>query len=226
VSLPYELVCFDLPCLLMPGEGVADEALDRALRRLDVEAGTSLHSAALRCGIRWPGLAARDMFRLLFGSRDRGDAGAAAFDDAFGALVSRRGATVVAGAAPAVAACRRAGAIVCLTTEFSAATREAVLDVLDWAELVAMAASPGDRSDEPVAPAVRTAAARARVSGPDRLAVVSATRSGVRAGLVAGAGAIVGIPGDEEGAALRAAGATVVCDLGRLADRWSRQLVG
>ncbi|MCW2723195.1 MAG: HAD-superfamily hydrolase, subfamily variant 3 [Frankiales bacterium] len=226
MTVPHALVCFDLPCLVRPAEGVAHEALDRALRRLGVGPGTSAHSAALRCGLRWPGVAAKEMFRLLFGSADRGEAGAAAFDDAFGVMIARRGAAVAPGAAAVVAACRQSGTAVCVTTEFSAATREAVLDVLDWAELVAMTVSPGNGHDGDAVPAVRTAAARALVPRGDRLAVVSGTRSGVRAGVAAGAGAVIGIPAEDDEAVLGAAGATLVCDLAGLTDRWSRQLVG
>jgi phosphoglycolate phosphatase len=211
-----ELVCFDLPCLLVPRPGTAEEALDRALRRLGLEPGTTLHDRAMYCGLRWPGEDARAALGDVLGSDVWADAAAAAFDDAYGAAAVRRGVTVADGAAAALAQLRAMGTRICLTTEFSAATREAILDVLDWTAPVALLLSSGGGDA-----AVPTALLRADVDPGDAM-VVSSTASGVQAGRRAGVVEVVGIASDRAMAGeLLVAGASVITTLPWLAAGWA-----
>jgi len=214
-------VCFDLPCLVIPRPGAAEEALDRALRRLGLEPGARSYDQAMRAGVRWPGREARAALGSVLGNDVWADAAAAAFDDAYGAAVGRSGAVVADGAAACVAQLRGAGARVCITTEFSAPTREAIVDVLDWTGLVAMLLSDDNSSrPEPVS-AVTTAIERAGVA-LDRVVVVAGTRTGVQAGRDAAVPCVVGVPSDTAPwAELRGAGATDVWALSQLAARWS-----
>jgi beta-phosphoglucomutase-like phosphatase (HAD superfamily) len=218
-SVP-DLVCFDLPCLVVPHPGTANEALDRALRRLGVEPGSSLHRQILARGLRWPGHAARAALNDVFGSEVWAEAAAAAFDDAFGAAAARTGAAVADGAAACVSQLRAAGARICLTTAFSASTREAVLDVLDWHDLVAMLLSE-EHGAASLASLIAIAVDRAAVSHAD-VVVVSGSADGVAAGRDAGVPCVVGVPGDDTtGRELRTAGATEVSSLTQLASRWA-----
>ena len=213
------LVCFDLPCLVDIPSGTADEALDRALRCLGLDADSPNYAAALSAGLRWPGREAHDLLRRVLGSDVWAEAAAAAYDDAFGTCAARGPAQVAAGAREVVSSLRAAGARICLTTEFSAATREALLDVLDWSDLVATLVSHGPFDLETQDGLVEAATARLAVPALDT-AVVSDTCSGVAAGRRAGAGWVVGVLGS--GAAeddLRAAGATSVARLADLAPR-------
>jgi phosphoglycolate phosphatase len=216
-----DLVCFDLPCLVVPRPGTAEEALDRALRRLGLEPGSPLHDDALSRGLRWPGRAARAALGELLGSDVWADAAAAAFDDAFGAAVARRGVAVADGAAAAVSQLRAHGARIAVTTEFSSSTREAVLDVLDWPALVAMLVSEDPLDQTAQSSAVVTAVDRAGVAR-DRAVVVSASREGVAAGRGAGVVCVVGVPGGQATAReLKAAGATATSSLPQLASLWA-----
>jgi beta-phosphoglucomutase-like phosphatase (HAD superfamily) len=218
-SVP-DLVCFDLPCLVVPHAGTANEALDRALRRLGVEPGSSHHRQLLARGLRWPGHAARATLNDVFGSDVWAEAAAAAFDDAFGAATARTGAAVADGAAACVSQLRAAGARICLTTEFSSSTREAVLDVLAWHDLVAMLLSE-EHGAASTSSLIAIAVDRAAVSY-DRVVVVSGSADGVAAGRDAGVAHVVGIPGDHTTAhQLREAGATEVSSLPQLASRWA-----
>lgn len=211
-----DLACFDLPCLVSLAPDVHDEALDRALRRLGLDATSPLHAAALSAGLRWPGREARAVLGQVFGSSVWADAAAAAYDDAFGACAVRRGVTVAPAARDVVAALRAAGAAICLTTEFSAATREAILDVLDWSDLVAMLLSETSYDGPDQSNLVEVAAWRLGVSVRDT-AVVAGTCSGVAAGSAAGAGWVVGVLGSGTAASdLLAAGASSVARLAEL----------
>ncbi len=215
-----EFVCFDLPCLVVPHPGASGEALDRALRRLGLEPGAPQYERAVRISARWPGRSARAELGSALGSDVWADAAAAAYDDAFGAAVARRGAAVTDGAASSVAQLRALGARICVTTEFSAATREAITDVLDWTGLVAMMLSDDGTTGLSQRWAVPTALARAGVT-PAAAVVVSGTATGLAAGREAGVGCLVGVPGDATSARLRDAGATEVLALPQLASRWS-----
>jgi len=215
------LVCFDLPCLVVPRPGTADEALDRALRRLGFEEATGPQVRASALGISWPGTAARQAFASVFGSAASSRVATAAFDDAFGAAVARYGAAVADGASAAVTQLRARGAHVCVTTEFSAATREAVLDVLQWSSLVAMLVSADAEDGAVSASAVTTAVLRSHVD-PKQAVVVSGTPSGVAAGRDAGVGCVVGVHGQAASArVLRDAGASCISTLPQLASRWA-----
>lgn len=210
------LVCFDLPCLVVPTPGTADEAFDRALRRLGLDPDAALHRRARTCRLAWPGVATRVALLEVFGSEVWSQAAAAAYDDAFGASVARRGAGIADGATAVLAQLRSRGAHIVLTTEFSASTREAVLDVLDWTALVAMLVSEGTDADLG-ASAVEAALHRTGVD-PAQVVVVSSTASGVAVGRKAEVGCVVGIPGaDVTAAELRAAGATCLSTLPQLA---------
>ncbi|GAC1611884.1 MAG: hypothetical protein NVS3B26_29190 [Mycobacteriales bacterium] len=216
---PPELVCFDLPCLVVPRSSTPAEALDRALRRLGVEPSSELHTRAMALDLRWPGDAARAALGALFGSDVWADAAAAAFDDAFGAAAARQGAGVADGAGAVVSQLRGLGTRVCITTEFSAATREAVLDVLEWSELVALLVSPAE-ADLSGSAVLRTALERSDVASRQAV-VVSATPSGVTAGALANVGTVVGVPGTFSPGQLRQAGATYLSSLPQLAATWA-----
>ena len=215
-----DLVCFDLPCLVVPAAGTTEEALCRATRRLGLAPESALPLQSLAGSISWPGHEAHLALRELLGSDAWAEAAAAAFDDAFGAVAGRRGIALAPGATGCIAQLRTLGSHICLTTEFSAATREAVLDVLDWPGLVAMLVSENGPGHD-VASAVEAALGRCGVSGQDTV-VVSGSISGVEAGRRAAAGWVVGVPGPRASARqLRGAGADHVTGLPQLAAGWA-----
>lgn len=212
-----ELVCLDLPGLITVQPAARVEALDRALRRLGVEPGSSEYATAVASVPLWPGVAAREAFRTVLGSEDLAEAAAAAYDDAFGPCAVRAGAHVLPGATDLVLHLRARGARVCVTTEFSSASREAVLDVLLWPELVAALVS----AQQPMSPdgVVRTALTAMGVR-PSEVAVLSASVSGVRSGVLADVARVVGIEGVDAGRAeLILAGAGHVAPLPELAQQ-------
>lgn len=210
------LVCLDLPCLITTSDAARREALDRALRRLGVEPGSARHAAALSSVPHWPGTAARQAFLRVFGSEVWADAAAAAYDDAFGSCAARAGVHLTAGATELVVNLRARAALVCITTEFSAGTREALLDVLVWPELVAalVSAEPHGPDGDNV---VRLALGRLGIPPVDA-AVLSGSASGVAAGAAAQVARVVGIDGTGDAAdELWAAGAQHVASLADVA---------
>jgi len=207
-------VCFDLPCLVRLPEPVPAEALARALRRLGLESTGPTYDACLATVPSWPGDAARSALTAVLGSEIWGDAAAAAYDDAFGGVVSRHGAAFLPDARELLGRLWLEGLCVGLTTEFSASTREVVLDVLGWDGTALVV------SDEVTGMVPRTglelAAGRLGVAIA-AIDVVSGTPSAVHRAVVAGATAIGLTTQGHTAPELRAAGAVDVVQLHDLA---------
>lgn len=107
-----------------------------------------------------------------------------------------------------------------LSTGFARVTQDAILDALGWRELVPLTLCPADAGGRgrPYPDMVLEAFLRTRAAeGLRQVAVVGDTSYDMLSGVRAGAGVVAGVlTGAHGGAALRAAGATVV--LGSVAE--------
>jgi phosphonatase-like hydrolase len=154
-----------------------------------------------------------EVFRALFGTEDRAHEANIAFEKAYEQFVDG-GVSPVPGAAEAITRLREAGVKVALTTGFSPATQQRILDALGWAEIadVVLAPEPGVRG-RPYPDLVLTAVMRAGVDDVRNVAVVGDTTSDIVCGLRAGALTVAGVlTGAHDEPALRAAGAVDVLD--------------
>jgi phosphonatase-like hydrolase len=98
------------------------------------------------------------------------------------------------GAESLFTACRSAGIKVCLSTGFSAATRDAIVSALGWGSLVDLVLSPADAGrGRPWPDMPLTALMRLGGGSVHSLAVVGDTVSDVESGLRAGAGVVAGV---------------------------------
>jgi phosphonatase-like hydrolase len=156
-----------------------------------------------------------EVFRHLLG----GDEAAAqqanqTFEDAYAAAVRAGAVEALPGAEHVLRALRDKGVRVCLSTGFSPATRDAILDVLGWRPLTDLVLSPADAGrgrpwpDMPLTALLRLGGGSVR-----ELAVVGDTPSDVESGLRAGAGLVAGVlTGSATRDDLTAAGAPVILD--------------
>jgi len=114
----------------------------------------------------------------------------AAFDDA----VSRGEVAALPGAEAALGALRANGVRVCLTTGFSRPTREQIIDVLGWRDLIDLSLSPepGIRG-RPYPDLILTALMRLDVEGVGSVAVAGDTTSDIVSGHRAGARVVAGV---------------------------------
>lgn len=126
--------------------------------------------------------------------------------------------TSVPGAGDAIAQLREAGVAVVLTTGFSPATQNRILDALGWRTIANAYLAPGDGiRGRPYPDLVLAAALRSQVSDIAAVAVVgdtsSDTSSDIRSGLHAGASIVAGVlTGAHRAETLTSAGATHVLD--------------
>ncbi len=83
---------------------------------------------------------------------------------------------------------------ICLTTGFSPATREAILEVLQWTSLVDLALSPADAGrGRPFPDMILTAVLRLAIDDVRTVAVAGDTVSDLLAGTRAGAALVAGV---------------------------------
>jgi len=205
-----ELICFD-----MAGTTVNDDGLVlAAFRRTIVEMGLSDNEAhdAESYVIETMGQSKLDVFTVLFNDRAR-DANEA-FERNLVEAANDSGVTEVPGARAIAEYARGLGIGVALTTGFSPATREALIDLLGWDELFPLRVSPADAGrGRPHPDMVLLCALRAQVSGVQSIVVIGDTASDMVAGRRAGAGQCVGVlSGTDDVARLLQNGAEIVVD--------------
>lgn len=135
-----------------------------------------------------------EVFRHLLQTEEQAQQANTAFEAAYAKAVRSGEIEAMPGAAGLFAACRDAGIKVCLSTGFSPATRDAIIDVLGWRDAVDLVLSPADAGrgrpwpDMPLAALTRLGGGSVH-----ELAVAGDTVSDVESGLRAGAGLTVGV---------------------------------
>jgi phosphoglycolate phosphatase len=135
------------------------------------------------------------VFRSVFGGdEDRAQEANQRFEAAFDAAVSRGEIEPLPGAETALNALRARGVRICLTTGFSPGTRELLMDVLGWRDLVDLSLSPGDGvRGRPFPDMILTALMRLDIDAVQEVAVAGDTTSDLVAGTAAGASVVAGV---------------------------------
>lgn len=205
-----ELVALDMAGTMVRDDGLVVAAARRTLEEL------GLPAEEVRRGeeyvIATMGQSKIEVFTALVGAR-ASDANLA-FESHYLQVVGERGVSEIPGARTTVESLVARGYQVALTTGFSPVTREALIDVLGWADLFAVRVSPADAGRGRPAPHMLwTCALRLGLSGAAALAVVGDTASDMQAGRRARAGLCVGVlTGTDDRARLLAHGADEVLD--------------
>jgi phosphonatase-like hydrolase len=135
------------------------------------------------------------VFRALFeGDEDAAQAANRRFEQEFDAAVGRGEVRAIAGAEMALADLRAAGIQVCLTTGFSASTRDRIIDALGWRASIDLALSPADAGrGRPYPDMILSALLRLGVDDVHDVAVTGDTTSDLVAGTRAGAAVVAGV---------------------------------
>ncbi|MEI3849496.1 MULTISPECIES: phosphonatase-like hydrolase [unclassified Microbacterium] len=212
--VPVELVVLDMAGTTVLDDGIVERAFQRAAERTGV-ADRMPWPEALQYVRDTMGQSKIDVFtHLAGGDRAAAERATAQFEDAYAEIVSEDGAHEIPGAAAAIRTFRAQGIAVALTTGFSPATRDVLLDALGWRDLVDVALSPVDAGrGRPAPDLVLTALLRTGVSAVQAVAVAGDTTSDVESGRRAGAGFVAGVLSGAHGrTALEVAGADAVLD--------------
>lgn len=197
----------DMAGTTVADDGTVDAAFDAALTDGGLRVGTPARDAADRVVAETMGQSKIEVFTRVLG------AGAArantVFEQTYRQSVARGEIVALPGAADTLSRLRDVGVRICLTTGFSAGTRDLVLESLDWGTAVDLALCPADAGrGRPWPDMVWLAMLRLGAGSVAEVLVAGDTPSDVRSGLAAGAGAVLGVlSGAGSASDLAAAGA-------------------
>ncbi|MEV6202028.1 phosphonatase-like hydrolase [Streptomyces sp. NPDC051771] len=186
-----DLIVLDMAGTTVADDGLVERAFTAAAERLGEDPATMIDHVRATMGE-----SKISVFRhLLGGDETRARQANAAFEEAYGELVSEGLIAPVPGAAETVAELRGQGRTVVLTTGFARVTQDALLDALGWRDLADLTLCPADAGgrgrpypDMVLAALLRTGAVddvrRTVVAGDTSYDMLTGARSG--AGIVAG----------------------------------------
>jgi phosphoglycolate phosphatase len=184
------IACLDMAGTTVRDEGVVLDAFRSAISGCGLSAAE--YDQAMKDVQATMGQSKIEVFRRLLG--DEGPAANQAFEEHYAAAVRAGAVEALPGAVDVLATLRAAGIRVCLLTGFSPATRDAVLDALDWRPLIDLALSPADAGrGRPWPDLPLTALLRLGGGAVAELATVGDTLSDIESGLRAGAGIVAGV---------------------------------
>jgi len=194
MTVPIRLAALDMAGTTVADEGAVAEAFQSALDAVGLVAGDLMDDpgAYIR---RTMGQSKITVFtELLGGDGLRAARANDAFEAAFDGAVERGEVSALPGSEEAFAALRDGGVRICLTTGFSPATRDRILDALGWEGLVDLALSPADAGrGRPWPDMILTAVLRLRIDDVAEVAVAGDTTSDLLAGSRAGASIVAGV---------------------------------
>lgn len=208
---PIELAVLDMAGTTVTDDGLVLRAFDEAATAVGVP-GSGEERESARTYVRdTMGQSKIEVFRHLFGAEDRAQQANAAFEQAYTDSIDG-GIAPVPGAAEAITRLREAGVKVALTTGFSPATQQRIIDALGWTDLADLVLAPGDGGrGRPYPDLILNALLRTGIDDVAKVAVLGDTTSDILSGLRAGASIVAGtLTGAHDADTLTAAGATHV----------------
>jgi phosphonatase-like hydrolase len=208
--MTIELICFDMAGTTVNDQGLVLDAFRRTIDELGVTGDEAREAEAYV--IEKMGQSKIEVFTELFDAR--ADAANDAFERHFVTLAQEVGVSEIPGARATVEELKSRGIAVALTTGFSPATREVLINILGWSELFSLRVSPADAGrGRPAPDMILLCALRSRVSAVQTIMVVGDTASDMQAGSRAGVGQCVGVlSGTDNEARLLESGADSVLD--------------
>src|SRR5664280_2395993 len=172
MTQPIRMVALDMAGTTVADGGAVEEAFQRALDAVGLTAGglTDDPQTYIR---RTMGQSKITVFtELLGGDRHRAEQANTAFEAAFDQAVDRGEVAALPGSEETFAALRDGGVRICLTTGFSPATRDRIVDALAWRGLVDLTLSPSDAGrGRPWPDMILTAVLRLRIDDVAEVAV-------------------------------------------------------
>lgn len=190
-----KLACLDMAGTTVLDDGAVADAFDASLSAAGLSAGTSDYQAAVGYVHETMGQSKIEVFRKIFhADAGRADTANAAFEAAYLEAIRNDGVAPIPQVAETIEKLRGSGCAVVLTTGFSPATRDYIIEALGWGELITLALSPADAGrGRPYPDMVLTALLRTGIEAVDQIAVAGDTTSDLWAGSRAGASIVAGV---------------------------------
>ncbi len=207
---PIRLVALDMAGTTISDDGVVLNAFHEALADAGIAADSAEFEAAEGVVHETMGQSKIEVFRRVLGTEEAAARATAAFESAYARAVLEGQVTPVAGAEVLLEKLRAAGVKTCLTTGFSAATRDLLLRRLGWEQAVDLVLSPADAGrGRPYPDLLWTAMLRLGAGSVEEVAIAGDTASDMETGRRAGVRLRCGVlTGADDEARLRSGGAT------------------
>ena len=135
---PFALACLDMAGTTVRDDGLVDQAFTLALESVGIDPDRDRLESARRYVLDTMGQSKADVFAALLEPAEAARA-TAEFAAAYESLVASGRASAMPGADDLFAALRAAGVAVCLTTGFAPSTRDALIEMLGWADAIDLA---------------------------------------------------------------------------------------
>ncbi|MGC2485557.1 MAG: HAD family hydrolase [Acidimicrobiales bacterium] len=208
--MTIELICLDMAGTTVNDQGLVLTAFRRTIDELGVTGKDA--TTAETYVIETMGQSKIEVFSELFD--ERAELANDAFERNFVEAATQVGVSEVPGARATIEDLKSRGVGVAFTTGFSPGTREVLIDILGWGDLVSIRVSPADAGrGRPAPDMLLVCALRARVGAMANIAVVGDTASDMQAGRRAGASECIGVlTGTDDAARLFNNGARAVVD--------------
>lgn len=206
------LACLDMAGTTVEDDGAVMAAFARAMDAVGIAEGTAERERATQYTIDTMGQSKIEVFTAITRSPERAADANRAFEEAYLEVIRMGAAQPLPGAENAIRELQAGGVTVALTTGFSPATRDALLDALGWTGLPDLALSPADAGrGRPHPDMILTALMRTGADDVREVAVAGDTASDVLSGVRAGASIVAGVEtGTHSAREFEPAGATHV----------------
>jgi phosphonatase-like hydrolase len=139
-----DLCCLDLAGTTVSDDGVVEDAFVDALGAVGVTETAPNWHEIMAVVAATMGTSKIDVFRTILEDPERAEEANRAFESAYAERVARGAVSALPGAREAISAIRAAGIKIAFITGFAPATRDAVLETLEWQKLGDVALSPSD----------------------------------------------------------------------------------
>jgi phosphoglycolate phosphatase len=195
MSTAFQLACLDMAGTTVSDDGVVGEAFARALGEVGIDPLSARYHDAIDYVAQTMGQSKLVVFNALF-PQEASTARTAnqAFEAAYQALLLDDRVAPLPGAEEAIESLRERGVKVCLTTGFSPATRDALIDAVGWRGRIDLALSPADAGrGRPYPDMILTAVIRLGIDDVAAVAVAGDTASDLLAGHRSGASVVAGV---------------------------------
>jgi phosphoglycolate phosphatase len=184
------LAVLDMAGTTVSDDGVVTGAFEGVLDEMKI-AGEERNRAVVYV-IKTMGMSKIDVFRHLVG--ERADEANVIFERSYERRVRDGEVAPIPGAEAAIERMRASGVRVCLTTGFSPATRDVLLDSIGWRDLADLALSPADAGrGRPYPDMILAAAVHLGVDDVRDIAVAGDTANDLLSGSRAGASIVAGV---------------------------------
>jgi len=206
------VACLDMAGTTVADDGVVMAAFHGAIGAQRLPAGG--YDRAMRIAHDTMGQSKIAVLRDIFGDEATAQQVNAAFEEHYAAAVAAGRIEPLPGAAQTLKQLRETGIRICLSTGFSPVTRDSILDVLGWRDMIDLALSPADAGrGRPFPDMALTALLRLGGGAVSELAVAGDTPSDIESGLRAGASVVAGVlTGTGTRADFERAGAPLILD--------------